>query len=129
MTFTITDQPRFVSGNENKQYGQFGRMVSLTVSVYSYPFFHKLEVLKNGVCCVNESTHVHVGNATVTDRIFGQIVQLKGYKIKVHGFELTGTDFTSYEFRIGNTVDIVSYTVTLIAEGQYIINVFNVFDF
>ncbi|CAG2197250.1 unnamed protein product [Mytilus edulis] len=118
MTFTITDQPRFVSGNENKQYGQFRRMVSLTVSVYSYPFFHKLEVLKNGVCCVNEGTHVHVGNATVKDRIFEKIVQLKGYEIKVHGFELTGTDFTSYEFRIGNTVDNASYTVTLIAEEK-----------
>lgn len=115
---TIADQPRFVSENEKTQYGQFGRMVLLDVSVYIYPFYNKLEVLKNGVCCVNKSTHVHVRNATVADRIFGQIVHLKGYKIKVHGFELTGTDFTSYEFRIGNTVDNANYTVTLIAAGQ-----------
>lgn len=116
MIFTIADQPRFVSGNNKTQYGQFGRIVSLDVSVYSYPFFHELEVLKNGASC--DSAHIYVENATVEDLVFGKIVHLKGYQIKVHGFELTGTDFTSYEFRIGNTVDNASYTVTLTAAGQ-----------
>lgn len=117
--FYFSDKPRFISPTENIQFGRFGFSIDISVSVYCFPKCYNWSIYSTKLCCFNESNYVKMVDYNVTAIIFGEPIQMKGYKIMLTKLIIEEKHFTTYTFLITNEMGTANFSVKLNSSGKY----------
>ncbi|VDH91858.1 Hypothetical predicted protein [Mytilus galloprovincialis] len=111
----LLSSPVFVADNNKEIFGEYQKSVFMHVNVYSNPKYTIFDIVDHNGHYVSSGKHIKVieGYTSTTDLFYGNIIQLKGYKLTVNIEKLTDEYLQDYTFRVKNEFGNSQHSITV----------------